>query len=49
MNRIAAEVPQEVGVLFEHNNVHSSARQQKTGDHASGSPARDATTGLDNS
>ena len=46
MNRIAAEIAQEIGVLFEHHDIHSGARQQKTRDHSGRAPARNATTGL---
>ena len=39
MNGIAAEVPQEIGVLLEHHDVDAGARQQQ----AEHEPARPAT------
>ena len=40
MDRVAAEVAQEVGVLLEHHDVDAGARQQQAEHHA-GRPAAD--------
>jgi hypothetical protein len=47
MNRVSAEVSQEVGVLFEHDNVHARPRQQESQHNTGGTASSDATTSLD--
>jgi hypothetical protein len=44
MYRVAAEVAQEIGVLFEHENIDSGARQQQSQHHPGRAAARDATS-----
>jgi hypothetical protein len=46
VNRVAAEIAEEIGVFFEHNDIHARASQQKTGDHPGRASARDAATRL---
>src|SRR5258705_5726808 len=41
---VAAKVAQEVGVLFENNNVDAGAREKKSQHHPGGSTASDAAT-----
>jgi hypothetical protein len=47
MDRVAAEIAQEIGVFFQHNDVDTHAREEKSQHHAGGSASRDATTRLD--
>ena len=47
MDRVAAEIAQEVRVLFEHENVHALARQKKAQHHAGGTASRNATASVD--
>ena len=42
MDRVAAEIAQEVGVLLEHDHVDAGARQKEAQHHAGGSAADDA-------
>jgi hypothetical protein len=46
MDRVAAEVAQEVGVFLQNGDVYASAGKQKTEHQAGGSAAGDATAGL---
>jgi hypothetical protein len=46
MNRIAAEIAEEIGMLFEHDDIHPRTSQKKTGDHPGRPSARDAATRL---
>ena len=43
MNRVAAEIAEEIGVLFQHHDLDASAREQKSEHHSRGAPAGDAT------
>src|SRR5712692_9908769 len=45
VNRVATKIAQEIRVLFEHDDVHTGAREQKPEHHARRSAARDAATG----
>ena len=45
MDGIAAEVAQEVRMLFEHGHLDARAREQKSEHHACGSAAGDAASG----
>src|SRR5262249_49007997 len=48
VDRVAAEVAEEVAVLFEHEHVHAGAGQEDAEHHPGRPSARDATThGLD--
>src|SRR4051812_15556784 len=47
MDRVAAEVAQEVGMLFQHDDVDAGAPQQKAEHHAGRTTAHDAAGGLD--
>src|SRR5271155_3308001 len=47
MNRVAAEIAQEIRMLLKNAHVHAHARQEKSQDHAGGSASRNATTRLD--
>ena len=49
MDGVAAEVAQEVAVLFQHHHLHAGARQQETQHHARRPAAHDAALGLDHS
>ena len=42
MNRVAAEVAKEIGVLLQHHNMNAGARQQESEHHPGGAAARDA-------
>ena len=42
MDRVAAKIAQEVGVLFEHKDVDPRAGEQKPQHHAGGATAGDA-------
>ena len=46
MDRVAAEVAQEIGVLFQHDDVDAGAGQQKPEHHPGRTAADDATAGL---
>ena len=46
MDRVAAEVAQEVTVLFQHHDLDPRARQQEAQHHAGGPAAHDAALGL---
>jgi hypothetical protein len=45
MNRVAAEVAQEIGVPLERENLNTCPQEQKREHHTGGSAARDAATG----
>src|SRR5436305_1236320 len=45
MDRVAAEIAQEIGVLFQYDDVDTGACQQIAADHAGGSTACDDTAG----
>ncbi len=45
MHRVAAEIAQEVSVLFQHGNVHAGAGQKIAQHHAGGPAARDYACG----
>ena len=47
MNGVAAEIAVEIGVFFQNNDVHSGARQQKTGHYARWSAADNEAAGPD--
>src|SRR5205085_2910076 len=47
MHGIPAEVAQEIGVLFHHNNGYTGASQQKAKHHAGGSSAGDTAGSFD--
>ena len=47
MDGVAAEIAQEVGVLFQHGDGDAGARQQKAEHHAGRSAAGDAAGGFD--
>src|SRR5205814_5790347 len=49
MDGVAAEIAQEVAVLFEHHDLHARTRQQEPQHHARGPAAHDAALGLDHS
>ncbi len=42
MNRVAAEIAEEIGVLLQHHDLNAGARQQKSEHHAGGAAAGDA-------
>jgi hypothetical protein len=42
MDRVAAEVAQEIGVFFEHEDVHARPRQQETQHHSGAAASGDA-------
>jgi hypothetical protein len=46
MNRVATEVAQKVGMLFENDYVDSRPRKQKAKHHSSRSAAGNAATNL---
>jgi hypothetical protein len=41
MDRVAAEVAEEIGVLLQHDHVDAGARQQKARHHPGRAAARD--------
>ena len=43
VDRVAAEIAEEIGVFFQHDNVNARARQQKSQHHSRGAAAGDAT------
>ena len=47
MNRVAAEIAKEIGVLLQHHDLNAGARQQESEHHAGGAAAGDAALGLD--
>ena len=47
MNRVAAKIAEEIGVFFQHHNVNTGARQEKSEHHAGGATAGDAALGDD--
>ncbi len=47
MDRVAAEVAQEVGVLLEHDHASAGAGEQQAEHHAGRAAADDAAIGLD--
>lgn len=47
MDSVAAKVAEKIGVLFEHLDFNSGACEQKAKNHASGTAADDAASGLD--
>ncbi len=47
MNCVAAEIADEIDVLFEHRHLHTGTRQQVTSHHSGGSAAYDDAAGLD--
>ncbi len=46
MDRVAAEIAEEVGVLLQHDDVDAGARQQVSEHHAGGSAAGDGAGDL---
>ena len=42
MNRVAAEIAEEIGVLLQHHDLNAGARQQESEHHAGGTAAGDA-------
>ena len=42
MNRVAAEIAEEIGVFFQHQNVNARASEQKPKHHSGRAAARDA-------
>jgi hypothetical protein len=46
MDRVTAEVAEEVGMLFQDDHVDASAGQQISQHHACGTTTNDATAGL---
>ena len=42
MNRVAAEIAEEIGVLLQHHDMNAGARQQKSEHHPGGAAAGDA-------
>ena len=46
MDRVAAEIPEEVAVLLEHDNVDSRPSEQEAEHHPRGAAARDAAGGF---
>src|SRR5579862_2785967 len=47
MDRVAAEIAEEIGMFFEHDDVDASARQKQPGHHPGGPAAGHATSHLD--
>ena len=47
MDGVAAEIAQEVGMLFEHGDMHASARQQEAKHHPGRAAADHATCRFD--
>src|ERR1700676_55409 len=46
MDRVAAKIAQKIGVLFQNQNFHTRAGEQKTEQHAGWPATDDATAGL---
>ena len=42
MNRVAAEIAEEIGVLLQHHDMNAGARQQESEHHPGGAAAGDA-------
>jgi hypothetical protein len=42
MNRVATEIPEEIGMLFQHHDMNAGARQQESEHHSGGAAAGDA-------
>ena len=42
MNRVAAEIAEEIGVLLQHHDLNAGARQQESEHHSGGTAAGDA-------
>ena len=42
MNRVAAEIAEEIGVLLQHHDMNAGARQQESEHHSGGAAAGDA-------
>jgi len=47
MDRVAAEIAQEIGVLLQHHDVDTAAREQEAEHHAGRSASHDAAAGAD--
>ena len=47
MNRVAAEIAEEIGVLLQHHDTNARARQQESEHHSGGTAAGDAALGRD--
>ena len=47
MDGVAAKIPEEVAVLFQHDDVDAGPREQKAEHHARGAAADDATAGVE--
>ena len=47
MNRVTTKVAQKIGVLFQHDDIHTRAGEQKAEHHSGRSAARDATSSGD--
>jgi hypothetical protein len=46
MNRVAAEIAQEVGVFFQDNHLHACARKKEAKHHSGRAAANDDATCL---
>jgi hypothetical protein len=46
MYGVAAEIPEEVGVFFQHDRIDAGAPQQISQHHAGGATADDAASGV---
>jgi hypothetical protein len=46
MNSVAAEITQEVGMLFKHKYVHADARKQQSRHHAGGTASSNTTASV---
>jgi hypothetical protein len=46
MNSVAAEITQEVGMLFKHKYVHADARKQQSQHHAGGTASGNTTASV---
>jgi hypothetical protein len=49
MHRISAEIPQEIGMLFQYNNGDAGARQQEAEHHPGRTTAHNTAGGFDRS
>jgi len=47
MNRVSAEIAQEIGMLFKYERIHAHACQKQPQHHAGGAASRDTTTSVD--
>ena len=43
MNRVAPEIAQEIGVLFQHKDLHAGAREKEAEHHSGRAAANDDT------